>query len=92
MDAPDIIVMQLDAEQFRVILNGSPRSEHEVRLPAHTRAGLGLSRTPAATLVEECFRFLLERKPAGEIAPRFVLPQIAAEYPEFPEEIRMRFG
>lgn len=89
----DIIVMQLDAEEFRVIVNlPSGRREHQVRLPQHTRAGLGLTRTPAATLVEESFRFLLERKAANEIAERFLVPAIAAEYPEYPEEIRMRFG
>lgn len=92
-DVDDIIVMQLDAETFRVIVSAAGgRTDHEVRLPQHTREGLGLSRTPPSTLVEESFRFLLERKPADQIATRFVLPTIAAEFPEYPEEIRTRFG
>lgn len=85
--------MQLGPEEFRVLVaDGDGRTEHVVRLPQHARQGLGLARTPPVAIVEESFRFLLERKEPGEIAAEFVLPTIAGEFPEYPEEIRMRLG
>ena len=89
----DIIVMQLGPEEFRVIVtDAGAKHEHTVTLPRHAREGLGLRRVPPVSLVEESFRLLLESKEPAEIPASFVLPTIAGEFPEYPEEIRGRFG
>lgn len=44
------------------------------------------------TLIEESFRFLLEREPKEAILRRFELPVIARYFPEYPQEIRRRLG
>ncbi len=88
-----VVVMQLGPEEFRVLVDDAGRrSEHTVRLPRHAREGLGLARIPPTVLVEESFRFLLERRAPSDIAGAFVLPTIAAEHPEYPEEIRTRLA
>lgn len=46
--------------------------------------------TSAAALLEESFRFLLEREPKESILRRFELPVIAHYFPEYPREIRRR--
>ncbi|MDX1624862.1 MAG: hypothetical protein R3199_12885 [Gemmatimonadota bacterium] len=43
-------------------------------------------------LLEESFRFLLEREPKESILSTFELPAIARYFPEYPEEIRERMG
>jgi hypothetical protein len=89
----DLVVLQLGPDRFRVLVAGTGgRSEHEVRLPQHARQGLGLRGVPPVQVVEESFRFLLERKEPADIPAAFVLPTIAGEFPEYPEEIRMRLG
>lgn len=89
----EIIVMQLGPEEFRVIVtDAGAKTDHTVTLPRHARDGLGLRSVPPVSLVEESFRFLLERKEPGDIPTAFVLPTIAGEHPEYPEEIRGRFG
>lgn len=44
------------------------------------------------SLIEESFRFLLEREPRESILASFELPVIARYFPEYPEEIRGRMG
>lgn len=46
----------------------------------------------AEVLIEESFRFLLEREPKESILGRFELPVIARYFPEYPAEIRRRLG
>jgi hypothetical protein len=89
----EIVVMQLGAEEFRVVVAGADgKRDFAVTVPHHARRGLGLHGVPPASVVEESFRFLLERKPAADISPAFVLSSIAGEFPEYPEEIRGRLG
>lgn len=44
----------------------------------------------AHELLEESFRFLLEREPKESILSSFDLPVIERYFPEYPEEIRSR--
>jgi hypothetical protein len=44
----------------------------------------------AALLVDESFRFLLEREPKEAILPRFEIGAIERYFPEFPREIARR--
>ncbi|HET9416086.1 MAG TPA: hypothetical protein VFP30_00960 [Candidatus Limnocylindria bacterium] len=50
---------------------------------------------PGATpenLVEESFRFLLEREPPDAILRRFQLPIIGRYFADYPDEIRRRMA
>jgi hypothetical protein len=49
-------------------------------------------RRGAEALVEESFRFLLEREPQGSIMRRFDLQVIGRYFPEYSEEIGKRLG
>jgi bifunctional DNA-binding transcriptional regulator/antitoxin component of YhaV-PrlF toxin-antitoxin module len=89
----EVIVMQLGPEEFRVIVvDAGEKHERTVTVPRHARQGLGLHGVPPVAIVEESVRFLLEREEPAAIPDRFVLPTIAGRYPEYPEEIRSRFG
>lgn len=89
----DVIVMQLGPEEFRVIVtDAGTKHDVTVKLPRHARQGLGLRGVPPVALVEESVRFLLEREEPSALTAGFVLPTIAGRYPEYPEEIRSRFG
>lgn len=89
----DVVVMQLGPEEFRVIVtDAGAKHDLTVQLPRHARQGLGLHGVPPVAVVEESIRFLLEREEPAAIPERFVLPTIAGRYPEYPEEIRGRFG
>jgi hypothetical protein len=43
-------------------------------------------------LVQETFRFLLEREPRSSILARFDLPVVERYFPEYPSEIRRRLS
>ncbi|HUP01392.1 MAG TPA: hypothetical protein VM737_07735 [Gemmatimonadota bacterium] len=70
---------------------GTGTSEHRVTVTDSDVERLGAGAT-AERLLEESFRFLLEREPAEAILPRFNLPVIARYFPEYPGEIRRRLG
>jgi len=88
----DILVAQHDAERFEVTLleAGVATSRHTVRLPRHTRAGLGLHGVAPSTIVEEGVRFLLERVTLDALPAELSLPVEAGRYPEWVEELRVR--
>ena len=69
--------------------NGS--SEHQVTATvAHLEAyGAGAD---SKTVIEESFRFLLEREPKESILSRFELPVIERYFPEYPQEIHRRLA
>ena len=48
--------------------------------------------SPVERLLEESFRFLLEREPKEAILPSFELPVIERYFSEYPEEIRKRLA
>ncbi|HKY60067.1 MAG TPA: hypothetical protein VJP59_03560 [Gemmatimonadota bacterium] len=64
-------------------------SEHEVTATPAEVAAYGAG-AEAVTLIEESFRFLLEREPRRSILGRFSLPVIARYFPEYPREIQRR--
>ena len=65
-------------------------TEHRVRIPDDYIERLGLADVPARDLVEESFRFLLEREPKESIMRTFDLPVIERYFSEYPDEIRRR--
>ena len=66
-------------------------SEHHVTVTAQDIERFSPG-TDAEALIEESFRFLLEREPKKSILGRFELPVIARYFPEYPKEIRRRLA
>lgn len=86
-----IDVTRTDEGRFRVEVDDGSRSVHEVSVSAEEAERFGAGAAPER-LVEESFRFLLEREPASSILRRFGLSVIADYFPEYPQEIRRRLG
>jgi hypothetical protein len=87
---PEITVSQTGSDLFTVTVNdGTSATVHTVRLSEadHRRIAPG---TDGARLVEESFRFLLEREPKESILRTFDLTVIRRYFPEYDEEIRSR--
>jgi hypothetical protein len=84
-----IEVKHLSGEQWTVSVHGNVPTHHRVRV---TRADLERFAEGAAAekLLEESFRFLLEREPNTSILGSFDLPLIGRYFPEYEEEIRAR--
>lgn len=86
------IEVEEEGDGFRVCVDdGASRTSHFVTVSADEQARYGAGAN-ARRLVEESFRFLLEREPAASILPRFALSVIERYFPEYPDEIRRRLG
>lgn len=70
--------------------NGSS-TRHRVSVPEAEREHLAAGATPEE-LVEESFRFLLEREPKEAILRTFEISLIGRYFPEYPREIGRRLG
>jgi hypothetical protein len=55
-------------------------------------AGVGVAGVSDAEVVEESFRFLLEREPKESIMASFDLPVISRYFPEYQQEMERRLG
>jgi hypothetical protein len=88
----EILVTPLSSDLFRVeIREGQSNSIHDVTVTSGDLATFAQGHGPQK-LLEESFRFLLEREPKEAILPRFDLPVIARYFPDYPTEIRRRLG
>jgi hypothetical protein len=86
-----ITIEPVRPEEWKVTIEGAARTEHRVRVRAVDIEGLFPESPPAAEkLIEESFRFLLEREPNTAILPSFELPVIGRYFPEYPHEIVKR--
>ena len=86
----EILVTPLGSELFRVeIREGKSNSVHDVTVTHGDLATFAKGHGPQK-LLEESFRFLLEREPKEAILPQFELPVIARYFPDYPTEIRRR--
>jgi hypothetical protein len=76
--------------KFRVeVREGGGATVHDVTAnDAEVRRYAG--DVPAERLIEESFRFLLEREPKESILRSFELPVIEHYFPDYPKEIRDR--
>ncbi len=85
-------VAPLGPDEFEVrVVEGSSETSHRVTLSEDDLQRLGAGASPQR-LLEECFRFLLEREPKESILSSFELPVITRYFPEYPEEIRARLS
>jgi hypothetical protein len=88
----DIRVTHIGGDAYSVEvqdLTGSTRHEVQVPVAALDRFAGGVG---ANKLLEESFRFLLEREPKEAILRRFEISEIARYFPEYPAEIRERLA
>lgn len=90
MSAQPVAVTALGARLWRVDLGGA--GSYEVSVPEGYLEKLGLAALPPERVLEESFRFLLEREPASAILRRFELPVIARYFPEYEKEIGRRLA
>ncbi|NIA25493.1 MAG: hypothetical protein GWP04_07965 [Gammaproteobacteria bacterium] len=89
---PGISIIQTAADQYTVRVRDDKSSTvYNVRVREADVQRLA-PETDAARLIEESFRFLLEREPKESILSTFDLPVISKYFPEYEEEIRSRFS
>jgi hypothetical protein len=85
-----IEVRHLSSDEYEVKVGGTTATVHRVTLRDADRQRLGGGDIPAEHLIEESFRFLLEREPNSSILRTFDLPVIGRYFPEYEGEIRKR--
>jgi len=76
--------------QCRVALDG--RFDFDVQVSGAELGRYGPGEVEPSPLVEESFRFLLEREPASSIMTRFSVSVIERYFPEYPAEIQRRMA
>lgn len=86
----EILVSAQGSRYVVTLKDGASVSHHEVSASSGDLQRLGLEDCEPHAVVEESFRFLLEREPKEAILADFDLSTIARYFPEYPEEIRRR--
>jgi hypothetical protein len=85
-----ITVDHVSGDEYEVKVRGTTQTTHRVKLRDADRERLGGKDVSAERLVEESFRFLLEREPNTSILSSFALPLIGKYFPQYAREIRER--
>ena len=85
-----IEVRHLSGNKYEVKVSDATTTTHRVTLQETDRQRLGGKDVSAERLVEESFRFLLEREPNTSILNSFELPLIGKYFPQYAREIRER--
>jgi hypothetical protein len=85
-----INVHHLSGDEYEVRVGGTTQTTHRVTLRDADRQRLGGKDISAEQLIEESFRFLLEREPNTSILSSFDLPLIGKYFPQYQREIRKR--
>ena len=91
MPAHSITVKHLADGEWLVAVDSSGTTEHRVRVTPGDLERFGAGRS-VEELLEESFRFLLEREPNTSILSRFDLPLINRYFPEYEREIQDRLA
>jgi hypothetical protein len=87
----DLAVTKLGAGSFRVEVSADGvATTHAVTVPVGLAARLGGDGTTDEHLVEESFRYLLERESNTSILKNFSIDQIGHYFPGWPSEIGQR--
>ena len=87
-----ITVDHVSGDEYEVKVRGTTQMTHRVKLRDADRERLGGKDVSAERLVEESFRFLLEREPNTSILSSFELPLIGKYFPQYEREIRERLS
>jgi hypothetical protein len=85
-----ITVRHLSGDEYEVKVSDATVTIHRVALREADRQRLGGKDVSAEQLIEESFRFLLERESNTSILRSFDLPVIGKYFPEYESEIRKR--
>ncbi len=85
-----IQVRHVSGDEYEVKVGGYTETVHRVTLREVDWRRLAGEDMSPADLIEQSFRFLLEREPNTSILREFELPLIAHYFPEYEREIRMR--
>jgi len=86
----EIRVKSVGNDEHEVAVDAAgTRTLHRVRVTERDRQQFGPDAT-VERLLEESFRFLLEREPPSSILSRFDLPVIGKYFPEYAAEIQKR--
>jgi hypothetical protein len=85
-----ITVRHFSGDEYEVKVSGATVTIHRVTLREADRQRLGGKDASAEQLIEESFRFLLERESNTSILSSFDLPVIGKYFPEYEREIRER--
>ncbi|MBS3735653.1 hypothetical protein KGY72_00590 [Candidatus Bipolaricaulota bacterium] len=75
---------------FSVDVGGRSGTDHTVTVDQGTYESIAPNNIGAAELVEESFKFLLEREPKESILTKFNLTTIGDYFPEYEEKIKTR--
>ncbi len=86
-----ISVQHAAGDQWDVTVQGAVTTHHRVRVTKADLARFSEGAT-AEELLEESFRFLLERESNHSILASFDLPLIGHYFPEYEREIRRRLS
>lgn len=86
---PVIQVKHSSGGEWVVTIKASVTTDHRVRVTQQDLERLSAGQ-PAEALLEESFRFLLEREPNTSILPSFPLPLIGRYFPEYEREVQTR--
>jgi hypothetical protein len=84
-----ISVNHVTGEEWRVTVGGSATTQHQVRVTQADLDRYGGGHT-AEELLQESFRFLLEREPNTSILGSFNLNVISRYFPEYEGQIQQR--
>jgi hypothetical protein len=87
-----ITVRQIDPRTYEVAVQAATPTRHIVRLPREYYLQLTAGQVSEPGLIEESFRFLLEREPNTSILARFDLAVIGDYFGEYELEIAQRLG
>ena len=86
-----ISVKQISGEEWEVTVTAAATTHHRVRVTKADLERFGGS-VSAEDLLQESFRFLLERESNTSILRSFNLPAINSYFPEYETDIRQRLG
>ncbi|MGH8019015.1 MAG: hypothetical protein ACREIA_12115 [Opitutaceae bacterium] len=90
MTQPRITISRASGESWQVEVRSEKTTTHTVTIPAGFRERLDLGGIAPERLLEESFRFLLEREPNTSILSTFGLPLIGSYFPDYETEIVRR--
>jgi hypothetical protein len=88
----DIEIRETGPETYEVTVAARSTSQHSVQLSHAYYLQLTGGQVSEQALIEQSFRFLLEREPNTSILRRFDLPVIGDYFPEYESAIQERLG
>lgn len=89
---PPILVTKEEPDVYHVEVAAARATRHRVTAEAGDVERLTGAKANAERLIEESFRFLLEREPNASILRSFDITDISQYFPEYEREIRRRLA